>query len=209
VPPTPAAVPARQGRKKSEKGDARRKEFVDAAAELFADRGYRDTSLADVAARVGTTQQSLLYYFGSKSGLLHAVIDQRDGASIQFVEELLSLGGIRALEQLPSYAERNLRSPYLARLFSVLVAENLHPDDPAHDHFVERYRNLRRLIEETIIEGQASGEFAGDVDPKFKAVEILSFIEGTNVQWLLDPEAIDLLAVTEGFARDLIRSLTP
>jgi AcrR family transcriptional regulator len=201
-------APASAGRKASAKGEARRAEFINAAASLFADRGYRDTSIADVAARVGITQQSLLYYFGSKNGLLHAVIDQRDGASIAFVQELVAVGGVHALEQLPRYAERNIRNPDLARLFGVLVAENLHPDDPAHDHFVERYRNLRRMIEETIRDGQSSGEFAATIDPVLKAVEILAFIDGTNVQWLLDPEAVDLLAVTEGFARDLIRSLT-
>jgi AcrR family transcriptional regulator len=201
-------APASAGRKASAKGEARRAEFINAAASLFADRGYRDTSIADVAARVGITQQSLLYYFGSKNGLLHAVIDQRDGASIAFVQELVAVGGVHALEQLPRYAERNIRNPDLARLFGVLVAENLHPDDPAHDHFVERYRNLRRMIEETIRDGQSSGEFVATIDPVLKAVEILAFIDGTNVQWLLDPEAVDLLAVTEGFARDLIRSLT-
>jgi AcrR family transcriptional regulator len=201
--------PARAQRKPSVRGDARRAELVNAAASLFADRGYRDTSIADVAARVGVTQQSLLYYFGSKNGLLHAVIDQRDGASIKFVQELVSIGGVRALEQLPGYARRNVKNPDLARLFSVLVAENLHPDDPAHDHFVQRYRNLRTLIEQTLADGQANGEFSAAVDAKVKAVEILAFIEGTNVQWLLDPETIDLIAVTEAFAKSLIASLSP
>lgn len=200
--------PARAGRKPSARGNERRGELVNAAAALFADRGYRDTSIADVAAEVGVTQQSLLYYFGSKQGLLHAVIDQRDGASIEFVRELVAIGGIRAIEQLPDYARRNIKNPDLARLFSVLVAENLHPDDPAHDHFVRRYRNLRKMIEETIVDGQAAGEFSTTVDARHKAVEILSFIEGTNIQWLLDPEAIDLLAVTEAFARDLVDSLS-
>jgi AcrR family transcriptional regulator len=199
--------PGRDGRRASSKGESRRRELVDAAATLFARHGYRATSIADVAARVGVTQQALLYYFGSKVGLLHAVIDQRDGASVEFVAELAALGGAKAIEQIPRYAHRNVADSDLARLFTVLVAENLHPGDVAHEHFVARYRNLRRLIEEVILSGQDSGEFTRAVDARLKAAEILAFIEGINTQWLLDPESVDLVAVTEHFVEGLVLTL--
>ncbi|WP_427889165.1 TetR/AcrR family transcriptional regulator [Kribbella sp. GL6] len=199
---------ARQGRKPSARGESRRDEFLQAAATLFAERGYASTSIADVAAAVGVTQQALLYYFGNKTGLLHAVIDHRDGASLAFAEELAALGGVAAIEQLPRYAHQNVADPSLARLFAVLVAENLHPHDVAHEHFVTRYRNLREVIEQMITAGQQSGEFTPTVDAHLKAFEILAFIEGANTQWLLDPASIDLVAATESFTKDLIRSLT-
>lgn len=206
--PRKQTQPGRDGRRTSSRGDSRRRELVAAAAALFAERGYRATSIADVAARVGVTQQALLYYFGSKVGLLHAVIDQRDGDSVDFVEELAAIGGAKAIEQIPRYAHRNIANSDLARLFTVLVAENLHPDDVAHEHFVQRYRDLRRRIEDVIVSGQESGEFAGTVDARLKAAEILAFIEGINTQWLLDPDSVDLVAVTEHFVADLVLALT-
>ena len=181
---------------------------ANSAATLFANKGYRDTSIAEVAARVGVSQQSLLYYFGSKSGLLHAVINQRDDASMQFVRQIAASGSSVSLEQLPDYARRNVERPDLARLFAVLVADNLHPDDEAHDHFVQRYRNLREVIETIIIGGQRSGDFSPDVDPGLKAIQIVAFIEGANLQWLLDPKSIDLVRASEDFAADFIRALT-
>jgi AcrR family transcriptional regulator len=200
--------PGRDGRKRSARGDSRRTELIDAAATLFANKGYRDTSIGEVAARVGVSQQSLLYYFGSKAGLLHAVINQRDDASMQFVRQIAASGSSVSLEQLPDYARRNVERPDLARLFAVLVADNLHPDDEAHDHFVQRYRNLREVIETIIIGGQRSGDFSPDVDPGLKAIQIVAFIEGANLQWLLDPKSIDLVRASEDFAADFIRALT-
>ena len=197
----------RAGRKVQPRGESRREELLKAAATLFAERGYASTSMGDVAAAVGVTQQALLYYFGNKAGLLHAVIDQRDGISLEFAKELAELGGVEGIEQLPRYAHRNVADPGLARLFTVLVAENLQPGDVAHDHFVTRYRNLRALIEQLIIGGQDAGDFDPAVDARLKSVEILAFVEGLNTQWLLDPEAIDLVAATEAYAADLVRTL--
>ncbi|RJO75612.1 TetR/AcrR family transcriptional regulator [Nocardia panacis] len=204
----PPTAPRRSGRRERPDGRSRREELIKAAAALFAAHGYRDTSLADIAARVGVTQQALLYYFGSKAGLLHAVIDARDGESVRFATELATLGGVRALDRIPEFAERNIADPDLARLFAVLVAENLTPGDLAHDHFVQRYRNLRGIIASMIEAGLRSGEFRAAVSPELKAVEIVAFIEGVNAQWLLDPDAIDLAAVTTAFTRDLIKTLT-
>lgn len=36
----------------------------------------------------------------------------------------------------------------------------------------------------------------------------VAFIEGANLQWLLDPKSIDLVRASEDFAEDFIRALT-
>ncbi len=47
---------------------------VEAASSAFAERGFAGTSLDDLARIVGLTKQSILYHFGSKDGLLEAVL---------------------------------------------------------------------------------------------------------------------------------------
>lgn len=49
---------------------------LDAAAELFADRGYRATSLGHVASRIGVTRQALYYHFPRKHDILLALFDR-------------------------------------------------------------------------------------------------------------------------------------
>src|SRR5262245_12925969 len=62
--------------KKDEKADEinlRRQELIDAAAYLFASRGFEGTTMRDIAAHVGKTPGALYYHFTSKDDLLVAV----------------------------------------------------------------------------------------------------------------------------------------
>lgn len=64
---------ARRGRPRSE---ARTAELLWAAAQLFARRGVSATSTRDIAAHAGTTERTLFKHFGSKEGLVRAVLEE-------------------------------------------------------------------------------------------------------------------------------------
>jgi TetR/AcrR family transcriptional regulator len=57
-----------------------RERALRAAQALFAERGYRDTSLRDIARRIGVKAPSLLHHFPSKQQLYLAVLDQMFGS---------------------------------------------------------------------------------------------------------------------------------
>ena len=52
----------------------RERQMLTVAEEIFAERGYRDTSMDDIAERVGVSKPMIYEYFGSKEGLLVACI---------------------------------------------------------------------------------------------------------------------------------------
>ena len=58
---------------------------IDAASTAFARRGFAATSLDELARELGFTKQTILYHFGSKNGLLEAVLV--DGAD-QLIQQL-------------------------------------------------------------------------------------------------------------------------
>lgn len=62
---------------RSTRRDIRRQAMMEAAAELFLDKGYAATSLADVVRRSGGSLQTLYELFGSKDGLFKALIESR------------------------------------------------------------------------------------------------------------------------------------
>ncbi|MBB6351112.1 TetR/AcrR family transcriptional regulator [Nonomuraea muscovyensis] len=191
-----------------ERARLRREEIILIAAELFAERGYRGTSLADVAARAGITEPGLLHHFGNKAGLLLAVIERRDLDSEAFAMELLGMEPADRLRALPEFARRNKYRAGLAKLFTVLVAESLEPDAPGHDHFVARYRAMRAIVADTVRAAQRTGLTRAGLDPEAKAAEIIATLDGLQTQWLLDPEAVDIVAAVESYARTLERDLT-
>jgi AcrR family transcriptional regulator len=67
--PAPAAAPVRQRRK-----EARPQELLDAALDLFVERGFAATRSEDVAARAGVSKGTLYLYYPSKEELLKEVI---------------------------------------------------------------------------------------------------------------------------------------
>lgn len=75
--------------RKAERPESLRRKIVEAATELFADHGYADTSLAEIARRVGIRAQSIAHHFGSKEELYDAVVSdfyQRQIAGIGPIE---------------------------------------------------------------------------------------------------------------------------
>jgi AcrR family transcriptional regulator len=194
-------MPPRKGAP-NKRGAARREQILDAAVELFAQRGYRGTGLLELADRVGMTHAGILHHFGTKEELLRAVMARRDEILDRQASEFEGRGIVGL---------RDIRDPFepevLTRLATVLRTENLDAGEPLHDYFVGGNERVRALIAGEIRRGQASGEVRTDIDPDVKAVEILAFSIGIETQWLLEPDTIDRATVFRSFLRSLLRDL--
>ena len=59
---------------RARQADQRRSELIEAALRLFAERGFRATTIADIASATGTAHGLVYHYFGSKDELLAAVL---------------------------------------------------------------------------------------------------------------------------------------
>jgi TetR/AcrR family transcriptional regulator, cholesterol catabolism regulator len=49
---------------------------LNAATELFAVKGFKETAVRDIATATGMTMSNIYYYYGNKEGLLLAVLEQ-------------------------------------------------------------------------------------------------------------------------------------
>jgi hypothetical protein len=60
-----------------------RRTIIEAARDLFVERGFHHTSVDDIAARAGVSRATCYYQFKSKNGLLDAVVaDAQDRAPV-------------------------------------------------------------------------------------------------------------------------------
>jgi AcrR family transcriptional regulator len=64
----------------------RREAFVTAAARLFQAKGYEATSIQDILDELGASRGAFYHYFGSKSDLLEAVVDQMASSALDSVD---------------------------------------------------------------------------------------------------------------------------
>lgn len=159
---------------------------------VFAVRGYRNASLAEIADRVGMTHAGVLHHFASKEQLLVEVLEYRDSSDVQDLEGHHAPAGLELLQHLIRTAATNAQRPGIVQSYSVLSAEAVTEDHPAQEWFRSRYAGLRQMISAAIAEGL--GPEAAPTEPELSAATaaIIAMMDGLQVQWLLEPAAIDM-----------------
>lgn len=180
------------------KGDARRELIVQVATEIFGTQGFRAATMLQIAAACGISRTGLLHHFPTKESLLEAVLAHRDadGSDEQLDEATQDPTDGRAmLRHLLAVVERNVTQPRIVNLFSVLSAEAGDPAHPAHDYFAQRYARLRAQLQQACAGLASAGQLTPGTDPNALAVEIIALMDGLQVQWVLDPDALDMAAV--------------
>jgi AcrR family transcriptional regulator len=194
-------------RTRQPRGSLRRRQILDAAVELFAAKGYRGMGLAALGDRVGMTATGLLYYFGSKERLLHEVVAERDRADALDGGELAAPG--LTLSSLRNLGRHNVETATLTRLYVVLGAESIDAEEPLHDFFVERYEAARAFVRALLESEQRQGTIRADVDIDERAQEVIAMAMGLEVQWLADPQRVDLARAFEAYVDRLVEELAP
>ena len=192
-------------------GEARRSRILHAALLEFAENGYRGSSLAAIATRVELTQAGLLHHFPSKQHLLIAVLELRDELDAERFGLLRNRDrtGTEQLRALVDLVEHNARVPGLVQLFTVISAESVTPGHPAQAWTVARYRRLRADLADGLRRAAASGEFRSDLDADAQAERVFAMMDGLQLQWLLDPERVDMPGLFGAFVEDLLDRLRP
>lgn len=182
--------------------EERRDAILDAAGLAFADLGYHATSLRAVAARAGLSHTGLLHHFPDKAGLLEAVLDRRDRRDADAFD-LDGGDGVTFLRGLVKLAERDARDRAVVELYATLAAEAASPGHPAHGYFVRRYARVRSAVGRALRDLASRDLLVDDAPaPEATAVQIVAVGDGLRVQWLLDPDGIDLVeAVRSSLAR--------
>ncbi len=177
--------------------------------EEFAENGYRGASLARIAERAELSQAGLLHHFHTKEELLAATLDLRDEMDLELFTDTAGrpLTGLAAIETLGDLVERNQRLPELVQLFTVLSAESVTADHPAHDWARSRYRRVRQYIADGIRGGISAGEFRSDVDPEAHAFRLVAMMDGLQQQWLVDDAAVDMAAVFGVYLREMLDAI--
>jgi len=157
VPSQRNAKPRWQRRK-----EARPEELVSAALEVFVERGYAGTKLADVARRAGVTKGTIYLYFENKEALFKAVVRQTIVPVIAQGEALARsfTGSARdLLEQLVREYWRLVGETALAGIPKLMMAEAATFPELTRFYYDEVVARGHRLMAGVIERGITNGEF--------------------------------------------------
>ena len=122
-------------------GRQTRQTILDAALELFAEKGYFGTSLRDIAAVVGVRESALYNYFKGKEALFSALIDAAHEHKAEQLAGLLEepVTDVRmVLERLTTLVLDNFCAPRQQRLFRVLMSDGMRLAREGRINLIER-----------------------------------------------------------------------
>ncbi len=190
------------------KGRAKREEILDSAVAVFGEIGYRSASLREIAGRCGISHAGLLHHFHTKEALLLAVLQRRDEREAAHAPA--EGGGVDELRRTLDGVSQTATQRGIVELFTTLSAEATAPDHPAHAYFADRYRNVVAHLARAYRLAGAEGALRPGVDPVTAARELVALLDGLQVQWLYDPEGVDMVAlVREHLSRRLAIPVPP
>lgn len=179
-------------RTQAERTRVSREKIIQAAIEFFAQHGFRGTKMADIAKAANLTEPGLLHHFPSKTHLLMEVLKERDRIDSERMRATLQKNGNHFLEAGAELVEHNETVPGLVQLFTLLVAEGISHGHPAHEFFIQRYQRERDRMVVSITQAQQADEVRTDIPAETLGVLIFAMMDGLQVQWLLEPEKINM-----------------
>jgi AcrR family transcriptional regulator len=140
-------------------GQRTRQAILDAALDLFAEKGYFGTSLRDIARAVGVRESALYNYFASKDAMFDALIAVEQETKLVRLAPILDepiADGRAALERLAVATLESFAEPRQRKLFRILLSDgirlarigrlNLH-DRMGHGRSLS-HEVMRRLVRE-------------------------------------------------------------
>jgi AcrR family transcriptional regulator len=172
--------------------ELRRQEIVIAAHEVFGARGFHKASLGEIAERVGITHQGILHHFGSKEQLFVDVLTYREHLDVADFENHEPPRGPDLLRHLVHTAVVNTGRIGLVQAYVVLSAESVTDGHPAQTSFRDRFTVLRGLITAALAASLTADRQPPPGEVERAASAIIAVMDGLQVQWLLDPDAIDM-----------------
>jgi AcrR family transcriptional regulator len=164
----------------TDKGGTRRRnthrrspEIIEAAARVFAERGYHGASTQDIADLLNIRQASLYYYFRSKEAALE-IVCTRGVEDFFKAAQAIACGPGSPSEKLASLIRAHIL-PILDRgdFVKVFLTQRQFLPTESRRRVGKWSRGIESIFDMVIREGQRSREFRDDLDPRLIALAIL------------------------------------
>ncbi len=167
-----------------------RRAVVEAAAAVFAERGYAATTIAQILERADVTKGALYFHFGSKEALARGVIEAQITGDYWVPREL----------KLQELVDVCMTLAYLIPRDVVLMAGiRLSADLQGRELFGSAWPAWTELVTAKITEGKEQGEVLPHIDPHETAEFVLGawlgmqYLSEAYANWADLPERASML----------------
>ncbi|MEO8297783.1 MAG: TetR/AcrR family transcriptional regulator [Burkholderiales bacterium] len=198
---TPSAAPNR--RTKREQRDESVDKLLSAARSLFVKKGYRATTLEQVASAAGLTKGAVYFHFGAKEAVLVQLLAAVEAQLIAPALDILKSPGSPAFDKfgqfLRMHGEMGVTKQEDMLLLISMSIEFAEQEGTAAEAIKRMYNSLHSAIEALIKRGQASGEFRRDAPAAELSSIVIATHDGAFLEWYRRKSKLD--------GRNLVRAV--
>ncbi len=169
----------RRARPRGASNQARFDEVIDAASEVFREKGYLAATLQDIAGRLGMLKGSLYYYIDSKEDLLYEILRRAHLQGLEYIEQGTATGATDPLARITTLIRHwlgGLPSLDPALRIEALQYDHRYLSPSRRAEILAMRRQITRSFEEVIAAGVRDGSFHPGIDPHTAAATVLAVV---------------------------------
>lgn len=168
-----------------------REKILATAARLFAEQGYENTSISQVARAAKVSKALIFWYFETKEQLYRSALRKTLEPYFIAVDDLDGLDESAQIARLIDlFAEFVRENVYSVRFFLSLMLQGERQPDEVIRRVSELYGVFRSLLANIIESGRLRGIFRQDCSPKLDAALIMAALDGVLIQNFLSDEFV-------------------
>jgi AcrR family transcriptional regulator len=175
--------------------DERPRELLEAALQVFARNGYRNTTLDEVAEAAGVTKGTIYHYFDTKEALLLGVIEHYQKLAFGRAEFAIRDERLPASTRIRLLIRKMFSDTEGRRdLLALLVRGVTHEIPRVHERWLLGPARLWTIVARLVEEGKSRGEFRPDADGDVGARVLVSGLM-LQLMWQQHAESVPSLAM--------------
>jgi TetR/AcrR family acrAB operon transcriptional repressor len=185
-------------RRTKEDAQVTRDRLLDAAEQVFSRRGVSGTSLNEVAAAAGVTRGAVYWHFLDKAALFNAMMER---VTLPLEQELAAenpgdpLGTLK--ERFVGALRKTVSDPQTRRVFEIATNKVEYVDElkAVRERHLGVRDNCMKIGANRLSEAQRLGQIQLAIPVRSAAIGLHAVIDGLIRNWMLDPDAFDLVKV--------------
>lgn len=193
--------------------EAKKAEILQAAMQVFSQRGVAKTKMADIAVAAGIGKGTIYEYFRSKEEIFAAAFQQVNQRSGELIQQALASTDdpVEQLRLLIDVSRQTFieESADFAGIMMDFWAEGIRNKDEkilAIINLEQIYDEYRSLISGILETGIQKGVFR-PVDTASLAAILIAVLDGVMLQWIMTPELIDMKRITDVLIDSLMNGI--
>ena len=168
----------------------KRRLILNAAVRVFARQGFHACRVSDIADEAGVAYGLVYHYFASKDEILDTLFLERWNVMLELIRDV-DAQPLPVREKLGAIAsfivDSYTHDPDLMKVMVVEVTRAANTFGRTHMAKIkEAYAGIAAIVSE----GQRSGAFRADVDPRFAALAFYGLVEQVLTDWILDERPV-------------------